>query len=311
MELLKIENVKKIYKNRSNKEILAVDDVSFSVNEGKCIGIVGESGCGKSTLGKMIVGLEDITSGSIFFQEEKINLKKNKSKKELQMAFQDSYDAVNRKNTALQIISEPLVNFYNLPKEEIKEKVENLLEKVGICSSEKNKYPHQFSGGQLQRICIARSIATNPKLIVLDEPLSSLDVSVQAQILNLLSDLKNELNLTYILISHDLEAVYYLSDSIIVMYGGKIMEQIDDIEDFNTMIHPYTKRLLASSPTYKHNLDFEYIQDITSNQIQESKCACPYAPKCSLAIDKCFNEAPTLREVSTGHKIFCHMVNKL
>ncbi|MEG0855376.1 MAG: ABC transporter ATP-binding protein [Terrisporobacter sp.] len=310
MELLNVHNVKKEYKNRNNSKFLAVDGVSFSVEEGKCIGLVGESGCGKSTLGKMIVGLEEITEGNIIFQGEQIKQKKykNKFKRELQMAFQDSFDAVNRRNTACQIISEPLTNYYNISKKEIEEKVDDLLEKVGICSSERDKYPYQFSGGQLQRICIARTLAANPKLVVLDEPLSSLDVSVQAQILNLLSDLKRDLNLTYILISHDLEAVYYLSDSIIVMYGGKIMEQIDNIEDFHNMNHPYTRRLLASSPSYKSRLYNENIEDLRIENTDNKTNGCPYFARCVLSSDECEDICPPLREIKKGHKIACHVL---
>ena len=206
MELLNINEVKKVYKLKNKEKLYAVDGVSLNVKKGKCVGLVGESGCGKSTLGKMILGIEDITDGSIVFKGKKVGDIKRKDllRKELQMVFQDSLSAVNRRSTVLEIIGEPLSNFYKLSKEDTIKRVEELLEKVGMNISDKNKFPHQFSGGQLQRICIARALALSPSLLVLDEPLSSLDISIQAQILNLLSDLKKDLDLTYIFISHDL-----------------------------------------------------------------------------------------------------------
>ncbi|MDU6249818.1 MAG: ABC transporter ATP-binding protein, partial [Paeniclostridium sordellii] len=201
-----------------------------------------------------------------------------------------------------EIIGEPLSNFYKLSKEDTIKRVEELLEKVGMNRSDKNKFPHQFSGGQLQRICIARALALSPSLLVLDEPLSSLDISIQAQILNLLSDLKKDLDLTYILISHDLEAVYYLSDSIVVMYKGRIMEHIEDIKDFYEMRHPYTKRLLASSYQYRSKVD-DFIEEVNNS---ESIDGCPYFNRCINGRDICKENSPKLVEVSEGHKVACH-----
>lgn len=304
MELLNINKVKKVYKLKSKEELYAVDGVSLNIKKGKCVGLVGESGCGKSTLGKMILGIEGITDGSIVFKGKEVRDIKRKDllRKELQMVFQDSLAAVNRRSTVLEIIGEPLRNFYKLSKEDTIKRVEELLEKVGMNRSDKNKFPHQFSGGQLQRICIARALASSPSLLVLDEPLSSLDTSIQAQILNLLSDLKKDLDLTYILISHDLEAVYYLSDSIVVMYKGKIMEQIEDIKDFYEMKHPYTKSLLASSFQYRSKVD-DLIEDVNN---YESIDGCPYFNRCINASDICKENSPKLVEVSEGHKIACH-----
>ena len=239
MSLIEIQDVKKEYKVRKygkTYSLMAVNGVSFNVEEGRCVGLVGESGCGKSTLGRLIVGLENPSEGSIAFNGEiihKNHSRKNPSKlrfsREIQLVFQDSYDAVNPKFTAKKIIEEPLKNFTDLNPSQRDEKVEELLEQVGLVKEDKEKFAMEFSGGQLQRVCIARALASDPKVFVLDEPLSSLDVSVQAQILNLLSDIKKEMNLSYVLISHDIEAVYYLADALVVMYGGQIMEKIDDL----------------------------------------------------------------------------------
>ncbi|MGL5693598.1 MAG: ABC transporter ATP-binding protein [Peptostreptococcaceae bacterium] len=308
MELLKIENIEKIYHLKNKEIISAVNGVNLKVQSGKCIGLVGESGCGKTTLGKMIVGLEKSTQGNIFFKKVHINdINKNHNfRKEIQMVFQDSLAALNRKSTIFESISEPLKNFYKFNKTDLISKVDELLDKVGIDKIDKYKYPHQFSGGQLQRICIARSLASNPSLLVLDEPLSSLDVSVQAQILNLLSDLKNDLHLTYIMISHDLEAVYYLSDSIVVMYRGRIMEQIDDINDFYNMTHPYTKKLLSSSHEYRVKTNEYILEEANSDSINPNGCL--YFDRCTKRIDKCKLEIPPLIEIAQGHKIACHCI---
>lgn len=312
MPLLEVNNLKKVYNVKKFKHkysLAAVDGVSLEIEKGKCLGLVGESGCGKSTIAKLILGLEKPTEGQINFNGLDLT-QKNKGKmwrKDLQMVFQDSFDAVNHRLNAKQIIENPIKNFYKLPQEEVDKKIDELLEKVGISVNEKEKYPQQFSGGQLQRICIARALASDPKLIVLDEPLSSLDVSVQAQILNLLQDLKNELEISYLLISHDLEAVYYLSDSIYVMYGGRIMESIEDINLFDNMKHPYTKKLLSSSPEYRMKNTVEDIEEISDDSIDASNLGCPYANRCPQATDKCFKERPITKEIEKNHLISCHL----
>lgn len=312
MPLLEVNNLKKVYNVKKFKHkysLAAVDGVSLEIEKGKCLGLVGESGCGKSTIAKLILGLEKPTEGQINFNGLDLT-QKNKGKmwrKDLQMVFQDSFDAVNHRLNAKQIIENPIKNFYKLPQDEVDKKIDELLEKVGISVNEKEKYPQQFSGGQLQRICIARALASDPKLIVLDEPLSSLDVSVQAQILNLLQDLKNELEISYLLISHDLEAVYYLSDSIYVMYGGRIMESIEDINLFDNMKHPYTKKLLSSSPEYRMKNTVEDIEEIFDDSIDASNLGCPYANRCPQATDKCFKERPITKEIEKNHLISCHL----
>ena len=229
-DFLKVYSVSKSYRHGKRKVQNAVSGVSFTLEEGRCLGLVGESGCGKSTLCRLIAGVEQPSGGEILYQGESNYLKKLRG--QIQMVFQNSLDAVNLHLNVFRIIEEPLENFSKLKRQERRERVGELLETVGLSKEDMDKYPQQFSGGQLQRICIARALAANPKLLLLDEPLSSLDVSVQAQLLNLLSDLKKDWNLTCILVSHDLEAVYYLADEIVVMYGGCLVEQIRDIGIF-------------------------------------------------------------------------------
>lgn len=303
MELLTVEKVKKSYKGKKKNLVKAVDGVSFTIEKGKCIGLVGESGCGKSTLGRLITGLEKTTDGNILWKNTSVDkiTRKSPMRREIQMVFQNSFEAVNPKSKAKDIIAEPLRNFYHLSGKTLEKRIDELLGWVGIDLAEKEKYSRQFSGGQLQRICIARMLASKPELLVLDEPLSSLDVSVQAQILNLFADLKEKLSLTYLLISHDLEAVYYLSDEILIMYGGKIMEHIEKIEDFDKLKHPYTQRLLMSSFSYRHQ--YEEVNEAYREKPDED--GCPYYQRCPYATKRCKEEMPILRETEKGHFIAC------
>lgn len=313
MAILTVENIEKSYRIKKDKKrtkLMAVNNVSFEIKKGSCVGLVGESGCGKSTLGRIINGLEKADAGKILIDGVDIH---EKSRKELscrvQMVFQDSYDAVNPRYTASQIVEEPLKNLTKLNKTEREEKIRKHLSEVGISESEWNKYGMEFSGGQLQRVCIARALAAEPDMIVLDEPLSSLDVSVQAQILNLLHDIQKEKELTYLLVSHDLEAVYYLADVIIVMYGGQIMEKIDSMDYFNRMQHPYTRMLLASVPGYEdaggERENNRTIYKDMGTQL-EGFMGCPYCGRCRFATERCWNERPVLQEVEKGHYIACH-----
>lgn len=321
MALLEIEQVKKTYRTRKfgrSYHVIAVNGISFSVEKGKCIGLVGESGCGKSTLGRLIAGLERPSEGEIRFHGQSIHPDRKKSgrlefARDIQMVFQDSFDAVNPRYTAKQIIEEPLRNLTKLSAFERSEKVNLLLEQVGIPVTERDKYALEFSGGQLQRVCIARALASGPKLLILDEPLSSLDVSIQAQILNLLKDIKEELDLSYLLISHDLEAIYYLADSIVVMYGGQVMERIDDLAFFNEMKHPYTRMLLSSTPAYrdreKGHEDAEMIW-IDLGVQKEGFSGCPYCGRCRLAKSLCRSSRPKMLEIRPGHFVACHQILK-
>ena len=311
MSLLEVKHVKKTYSvgtMMSKKYLIhAVRDISFSLEEGKCIGIVGESGCGKSTLGRMIAGIETMDSGEIWFLEEIIDSchKQSAWRQKIQMVFQDSYDAGNPRMTAKEILEEPLNNFFNLSRNELNNRLEELMTIVGLPISELGKRPHQFSGGQLQRICIARALAANPSLIVLDEPLSSLDVSVQAQILNLLQDIKIRNGVSYILISHDIEAVYYMADSLAVIYGGEIVERLDDICNIKFLVHPYSKRLM------KPLSERDTIEEATIMIPFKSKQkGCIYAARCEKAQDICFKQSCTLSKISTGHYCACHFVNQ-
>lgn len=306
--MLKIENVKKAYKLKNKEKVLAINGITLDIEKGKCTCIVGESGCGKSTLAKLIVGIEECTSGTIHFKGKNIkNIKrKDPLKKDLQMVFQDSFSSVNKRRNILQIIEEPLINFSSISKKDRLKRVLELLNSVGLDANDISKFPNQFSGGQLQRICIARAIANNPNLLVLDEPLSSLDVSVQGQILNLLSDLKSQYNLTYIFISHDLEAVYYLADSIIIMYKGKILEQIDDINHFYSMKHPYTQKLLNASINFNSKIN-NNIEKVNEN---ETTMGCVYFNRCESCTSICRTSEPSLVTISTGHKIACHNIIK-
>ncbi|WP_027295327.1 ATP-binding cassette domain-containing protein [Robinsoniella sp. KNHs210] len=300
--ILEVNDVVKVYKGKRKTKVLAVNGVSFTVEHGRCIGLAGESGCGKSTLARMIAGLETPAHGDILWKGFPVRdiTRKNPMRKEIQMVFQNSLDAVNRRTTAREIIAEPLRNFYHLSGAKLDERIDTLLLQVGMENSEKTKYPNQFSGGQLQRICIARMLASNPDLLILDEPLSSLDVSVQAQILNLFADLKKELDMTYLLISHDLEAVYYLADEIIIMYRGKIMEQIKDIKDFANLRHPYTKRLLMSSFSYRG----KEVPECYREEVSETGCL--YYARCPYADKVCGEYAPLLKEIGEGHFCACN-----
>jgi oligopeptide/dipeptide ABC transporter ATP-binding protein len=321
MTLLEVRKVSKLYRARRQAnayKLYAVRNMTFTVKKGSCVGLVGESGCGKSTLARLIVGLESPSAGEIRLEGRSVHGRhgwtsaRTAFHQKVQMIFQDSLDAVNPRHSAKTIIAEPLINFTTMGKSEIERRVGELLSQVGLTSSDAEKFPHEFSGGQLQRVCIARALASNPELLALDEPLSSLDVSVQAQILNLLHDLKEQLGLTYILISHDPEAVYYLSDSVVVMYGGRIMEQIDRIEDFNRMRHPYTRRLLSSTSLYRNRQDqdemfFEAENIFIDMEVQkEDYAGCPYAGRCGQADELCKTVCPPLRELAAGHWTACY-----
>lgn len=237
--------------NRTVDYIKAVDGVSFQIEQGKTYGLVGESGSGKSTIGRGIIGLEKITSGKVIFDGVDITSKNSNRKeirKNLQMIFQDPYSSLNPRKSILDIVAEPLRNFEKLTKKEEIRRVEELLELVGLSKENMMKYPHQFSGGQRQRIGIARAIALKPKLIIADEPVSALDVSVQAQVLNFMQDIQKELGLTYLFISHDLGVVKHFCDEISIMYKGRYVEQGTKEEIFNSPQHIYTKRLISAIP---------------------------------------------------------------
>ncbi|WP_373893488.1 ABC transporter ATP-binding protein [Virgibacillus sp. CBA3643] len=254
--------------NRTVGHIKAVDGVSFSVEEGKTYGLVGESGSGKTTTGRAIIGLNDITSGNVTFEGKDITAKKSKTldfRKDVQMIFQDPYSSLNPRKRVLDIIAEPIRNFEKLSKQEEKKRVQELLEIVNLSPESILKYPHEFSGGQRQRIGVARAIALRPKLIIADEPVSALDVSVQAQVLNFMKDIQEELNLTYLFISHDLGIVKHMCDDIAIMYKGRYVEQGTKHDIFNHPQHIYTKRLVAAIPDIdpgRRQEQFEYRREV-------------------------------------------------
>jgi oligopeptide/dipeptide ABC transporter ATP-binding protein len=301
MSLLRIENAVKRYQSGSHlrsKTVLAVRGVSLYLEQGECLAIVGESGSGKSTLGRLAVGLEPPTEGRILFKEKELNAKRMDRgvRQALQMVYQNSFEATNPRFTARQVIEEPIRYFHLAPKSDWNARIDALLARVGIPVEEAGKKTYEFSGGQLQRICIARALAASPELILLDEPLSSLDVSVQAQILNLLKKLKEEFGLTYMLISHDLETVYNLADRLAVMYYGKVVEEIDTMDLFDALCHPYTTLLTGKDFAVNGQQDSE-----------ESREGCVYAARCAKATDCCRHTAPALVEIEPGHRIACHM----
>ena len=301
VSFLEVQEVSKSYRSRKGRQTEAVQRVSFSLEKGRCLGVVGESGCGKSTLCRMIVGMEKPDSGEICLEGSSVREKKNRQK--IQMVFQNSQDAVNLHLNAGRILSEPLENFFSMSREERRRETGRLLELVGLSTEDAGKYPRQFSGGQLQRVCIARSLAAGPELLLLDEPLSSLDVSVQAQLLNLLADLKREFRLTCILVSHDLEAVYYLADELAVMYGGALVETLSDITALNCLQHPYARRLLSV-----HNGKAGTERQEGKSRSEAGRGGCVYADRCPRAEALCFSKSPELSEREMGHKIACHYI---
>jgi peptide/nickel transport system ATP-binding protein len=311
--LLEVKNLKKYYE--TNRGTLhAVDDVSFSVEKGETLGVVGESGCGKSTLGQAVIHLRKPTDGKIFFQGEDISAPSSKRLHELrrhmQIIFQDPFSSLNPRMTVKQIIGEPL-RIYKVSKDkaELEGRVAKLMETVGLASRFANTYPHELDGGRRQRIGIARALALNPSFIVCDEPVSALDVSIQAQVLNLMQDLQEMLNLTYIFITHDLSVVKHISDHIIVMYLGVVVERCSSKELFDAPLHPYTKALLSAIPHSDIDVPKERIllKGELSSPI-EPPPGCRFAKRCIYATEKCSQDSPEMEEARPGHMAACHNI---
>nr|WP_244963694.1 dipeptide ABC transporter ATP-binding protein [Anoxybacillus rupiensis] len=316
--MLQVKDLKKYFPitggvfSKKIGEVKAVDDLTFTVYKGETLGIVGESGCGKSTTGRMLLRLIEPTEGSIVFENQEItNLSKQelrKVRRDMQMVFQDPFASLNPRHTVEKILEEPLVVHGIGSKQERKKKVYEMLEVVGLGSYHAKRYPHQFSGGQRQRIGIARALMTRPKLIIADEPVSALDVSIQAQVLNLLEDLQKEFGLTYIFIAHDLGVVRHISDRVGVMYLGRMVELADSDVLYESPKHPYTKALLSAVPIP----DPEYQQerqlltgDLPSPANPPKGCA--FHTRCSACMDICKTTRPTLQEVEKGHYVACHL----
>lgn len=293
--------------------VQAVDDVSLTVDEGETVGLVGETGCGKSTVARMLVRLLDPTSGEISFDGEDLASAKgddlNELRREVQIVFQDPYSALNPRKTVGAIIADPLV-VYGIGKEgdRRKEMVQELMEQVGLSPEHYNRLPHEFSGGQRQRIGIARALALKPKLIVLDEPVSALDVSIQAQVVNLLSDLQKELDLSYLFVAHDLSVVRHVSDRIAVMYLGKIVEVAPSKEIFEKPIHPYTLALYSAvpkpDPADRSEKPIRLEGDLPSPTDPPSGCR--FRTRCPWATDICSQAEPPLVDYGSGHLAACH-----
>lgn len=295
---------------RHMADVKAVDDVSLTVRKGETLGLVGESGCGKSTLGRTLIRLYEPTAGTIEFEGQNFLSAKGsalrKARKDIQMIFQDPYASLDPRMTVGQIIEQPFVIHNLLNPAERETRVKELLSLVGLRPSHINRYPHEFSGGQRQRISIARAIALNPKLIICDEPVSALDVSIQAQILNLLKDLQEKLGLTYIFISHDLSVIEHVCDRVAVMYLGKIVEIADRETLFKAPQHPYTQALLGSIPTIGQGK--KKMQKILTGEIPSPinpPSGCTFHPRCAFKTDRCAQEVPQLSGTSESHQSAC------
>ncbi len=301
---------------RTVGHVKALDDISFSIKRGETLGLVGESGCGKSTTGRTILRLLEATEGEIYFEGENIlELDKKELRnlrREMQIIFQDPYASLNPRMKVADIIGEPL-DIHGLVdnKREREEKVQELLEEVGLLPDHMKRYPHEFSGGQRQRIGVARALALNPKLIVCDEPVSALDVSIQAQVINLMEDLQEQFNLTYLFIAHDLSVVQHISDRIAVMYLGKIVELAEERELFENTLHPYSRSLLSAIPVADPDYESERIileGDVPSPVDPPSGCR--FHPRCPEAIDICSEVEPEFKEYEEGHWSACHVTDQ-
>ncbi|KAF0820492.1 MULTISPECIES: ABC transporter ATP-binding protein [unclassified Cytobacillus] len=316
--LLEVNQLKKYFPvtgglfGRKQGDVKAVDDISFFVNKGETLGLVGESGCGKSTTGRMLMRLIEPTEGKVVFDGKELtslnSAEMRKMRKEMQMVFQDPFASLNPRHTVEQILEEPLIVHGIGNKEERKQRVKEMLEVVGLSSYHAKRYPHQFSGGQRQRIGIARALMTKPKLIIADEPVSALDVSIQSQVLNLLEDLQKEFQLTYIFIAHDLGVVKHISDRVGVMYLGRLVEITTSDQLYDKPLHPYTKALLGAVPIPDPALkkDRELLTgDIPSPQNPPAGCA--FHTRCKDCMAICKTDRPQLKEIEPGHFAACHL----
>jgi oligopeptide/dipeptide ABC transporter ATP-binding protein len=316
--LLEVKNLKVHFPQKSGflgkktSFVKAIDGVDITIYENETFGLVGESGCGKSTTGKTIMRLIQPSSGEIFFKGKEISkIPRNEMRtvyRDIQLIFQDPYASLNPRKTAGDLIEEPLIINSDLTKEERKKRVHDLLEVVGLSAYHASRYPHEFSGGQRQRIGIARALSLNPKLIIADEAVSALDVSIQSQVLNLLRQLQREFGLTYLFISHDLSVVKHISDRIGVMYLGKIVELGSKKSIYENPQHPYTKALLSAAPSINPDKKRERIilKGDLPNPLTTAN-GCPFHPRCFARISECETVTPLLRHTGDGHYVACHL----
>lgn len=320
--ILSVKNLKKYFPIKSEGKFFgvkhdvlkAVDDVSFDIYEGETLGLVGESGCGKTTLGRTIMRLYDPTGGKIIFKGDDITELDQKQlhpyRKDMHMIFQDPYASLNPRMTVSEIIMESMINDTALSASQRKEKVLELLDLVGLNSDHATRFPHEFSGGQRQRVGIARSLAANPKFIVCDEPISALDVSIQAQVVNLLKDLQKRLGLTYLFIAHDLSMVQYISDRVGVMYLGRMVELASSEELYKSPLHPYTTALMSAVPVPDPDKERQKRRIIVEGEVPSPinpPSGCAFNTRCPRATDKCRGVAPSFTEVTPNHFVACHL----
>jgi peptide/nickel transport system ATP-binding protein len=337
--LLEVNNLKKYFPiqkgmmKKTTGAVKAVDDVSFFVREGETLGLVGESGCGKTTAGRCIIRLYEPTGGEAFFRSslvqhangggdqthqgmvDIIKLKPNEMKQvrqEISMIFQDPINSLNPRMTVSDIVAEPLTIHGRYIKNESEDMIVRLLERVGLRPDHLRRYPHEFSGGQRQRIGIARALSMNPRLVICDEPVSALDVSIQAQTLNLLQDLQRDFNLAYVFVAHDLSVVQHISNRVAVMYVGKLVEMADAEALYLTPLHPYTEALMSSVPKAdpKYKSDRIIMQGDVADPSNPPP-GCYFHPRCRYAIDRCKTEAPVFRELKPDHFVSCHRADEL
>ena len=314
-ELVKYFPITRGIFRREVGSVYAVDGISFEIHEGETLGLVGESGCGKSTAGRVILKLIPATSGKVIFKGRDLTsvnqTELRKQRQQMQMIFQDPQDSLNPRMTVGSIISEPLLEHKNLQTKERHQLVEQLLNSVGMNHKFTNRYPHEFSGGQRQRIGIARALALSPDFIICDEPIAALDVSIQAQVINLLEDLQEKYGLTYLFISHDLSMIRHIADRVAVMYLGRLVELASSKELYLKPIHPYTQALLSAVPMHDPKMERKRKRTVLVGDVPSPAnppSGCHFSTRCPRAEDRCFNDSPEWREVVQGHHIACHLV---
>ncbi|MGB2956389.1 MAG: dipeptide ABC transporter ATP-binding protein [Anaerolineales bacterium] len=318
--LLEVDNLQKYFPvteglfHRKTGDIKAVDGISFKIYKGETLGLVGESGCGKSTVARSILRAYKVTSGKIFYQGQDLtdlnDSKLRVLRPKMQMIFQDPYSSLNPRMPIKKIIGEPLLEHSSISKKERQSRVDELLDLVGLNSACGNRYPHEFSGGQCQRIGIARALALNPEFVICDEPIAALDVSIQAQVVNLLEDLQKQLSLTYLFISHDLSMIRHISQRVAVMYLGKIMEMGNQQDIYESPLHPYTKALLSAVPIPDPLREAKREKIILKGDVPSPANppqGCRFNSRCPVAEERCFQQIPEWREIKPNHWTACHL----